>query len=90
MELLRHGGATGHMSSLEDGDLQSGARKVIGTDQAIVPASDDENVLGHDAAFAPDSLAKERLSVKLQARARLKVMVNAPFVTACEMVSPCP
>jgi hypothetical protein len=45
-----------------------------------VPASYDENVLGHDAPFAPDSLANARLSVKSRTRARLKAMVKNPSV----------
>jgi hypothetical protein len=84
MELLRHGRATGHMTTLEDGDFQAGARKVPGADQAIVPSSDDENVLGHDAPFAPDSPANDCLSAKSSIRARRKVVLNALVVNAIE------
>lgn len=46
MKLFRHGRAAGHVPSLEHRDLEPGAREVVGADEAVVPASDDENVPG--------------------------------------------
>jgi hypothetical protein len=49
-----------------------------------VAAADDENVLGHDAPFAPDSPTIDRLSAKSCTRARRKAVVNALVVNIAD------
>ena len=57
MKLLRHGGATGHVPSLEDGDLQAGAREVKGADQTVVArANHDDIAAGADGGHQSISL----------------------------------
>jgi hypothetical protein len=44
-DLFGHRRAAEHVAPLEDEDLLSGAREVRGVDEAVVPASDDDDVV---------------------------------------------